>query len=427
MVGSLGTITPSQTWAILVRHATDEIAPLRLQELCRDIGRVSSLVAVHNTEGDDCLAGNGSTNNSTIIVDLSRQRMTDRTLNHLLHLAASMHLREFITQVAWGQNDPRKPVRAVQARKPSIRMPMFDKAKLTRFREEINIAASEANSVVSDPSLNATPNANMPSTAANNAPRVIPSMHLALRVPNNNSSTNSAQKQNVMLDLCGINVLTAIHREWHRIQRWADSVRLGQLRGATGHMFRDVIIVGRGVAVAALQFVYGALQHDASASMASRFGLPSASSVADATSAAVNRLRLGNLTGGGGGGTATANNHNNSSSKVTTGRRMHFITSVDPVKIASTLSGLDPASTVVVSVAVTGKEETGLATKILKNWLLQINSKKESVLSKHMILVTGNERIASVIHKPESVFVLPEHSRCEPFLSTSSATLLVRT
>ena len=40
--------TASQAWAILKRHARDEMSPLRLQELCRDNDRVSSLVAVYN-------------------------------------------------------------------------------------------------------------------------------------------------------------------------------------------------------------------------------------------------------------------------------------------------------------------------------------------------------------------------------------------
>ena len=65
----------SQAWAILVRHARDDIQSLRLQELCQDNPRVSSLVSVHSND------------DSTLIVDFSRQRMTLETLDHLLHLA----------------------------------------------------------------------------------------------------------------------------------------------------------------------------------------------------------------------------------------------------------------------------------------------------------------------------------------------------
>ena len=78
----------------------------------------------------------------------------------------------------------------------------------------------------------------------------------------------------------------------------------------------------------------------------------------------------------------------------------------------------------VISFALQGKEETGLATQTMKTWLLQqLSSKKpEAVLSKHMLLVTANEQIAT---KPESIFVLPQHSQCEAFVNFSAATLLV--
>jgi hypothetical protein len=42
------------------------------------------------------------------------------------------------------------------------------------------------------------------------------------------------------------------------------------------------------------------------------------------------------------------------------------------------------------------------------------------------MLITGNDHIASIINKPESVHMVPEHSRCEAFTSFSAATLLVR-
>jgi hypothetical protein len=57
-------ITPSQSSSILARHA-NEIAPLRLLELCADEDRVASMMAVCNNEDEDRL----------LIVDFSRQRM----------------------------------------------------------------------------------------------------------------------------------------------------------------------------------------------------------------------------------------------------------------------------------------------------------------------------------------------------------------
>ena len=80
--------TASQAWAILKRHARDEINPLRLHELCRDNDRVSSLVTVHN-----------SNPNRMLVADLSRQRMTLETLNHLLRLASARGIRKYITQL----------------------------------------------------------------------------------------------------------------------------------------------------------------------------------------------------------------------------------------------------------------------------------------------------------------------------------------
>ena len=391
MVGHLlGTVTPSQAWAILKRHARDEIAPLRLRELCRDRDRVSSLVAVY---GD---AGGGD---HTLIVDLSRQRMTDATLNHLLCLSASQQLKDFITRVAWGQNNPRHPVQPARRNKknagkgePKLHMPMFDPNNLKHFQETLKTASQQQ---------------------ANDDPEhagadVMPTMHLALRVP--------AQKGYEMLAADGTNVLTGIHQEWHRIERLAEAVRRGQLRGGSGQMLRDIVVVGRGTAVAALQFVYSALQKDEQAVIATRFGL------APNESGGSRIRQFASLAGG--------QQHQSGHSAM--GRRILFLTSLDPNAAAALTAELDAATTLVVSVALEGNEETGLITSALKNWLLKslgsngsVNrNKTESILAKHMILITGNDRVATVINKPESVYLIPEHSRCEAFTSFSAATLL---
>jgi len=405
----LGSITPSQAWAILQRHARDEIAPLRLRELCRDNDRVSSLVAVYNsttettqTQTDGSAGSSSSSSDHTIIVDLSRQHMTDATLNHLLNLAASQQLKPFITRIAWGQNNPRRPVQPSSAirrnnknankknkKQPKVNMPNHLKEFQMAAALQPVTGAGAAADTDDDPSSS-----------------MMPSMHLALRVP--------PDKGYIMLAAAdGTNVLTGIHQEWHRIERFAESVRRGQLRGGSGQMLRDIVVVGRGTAVAALQFVYAVLQKDERAVIASRFGLAS-----DQHS---NRMRLANLTGGG--------QHPASNSAHVSGRRILFLTSLDPNAAAALTADLDPATTLVVSIALQGNEETGLVTSALKNWLLKSslgnnNRKTESVLSKHMILITGNDRVATVINKPESVYVIPAHSRCEAFTSFSVATLL---
>ena len=342
--------TASQAWAILKRHARDEITPLRLQELCRDNDRVSSLVAVHN-----------ATPNRMLLVDLSRQRMTLETLNHLLRLATARQVKKYITQLAWGQNDPDNPIVPLR-----LRQGKGDLSKTTRF-EEADQGAGRHHPVTGPPE------------GRENVQ--IPSLHLSLRAP--------AGKGLEMLTKEGTNALTGIHREWERLQRISESLRRGQLPGATGAMIRDVVVVGRGVPVQALRFVYHALLKDESATIGRRVGL--------------NDRRGGSH------------------------RRLKFLTSVDPVRAVAVVADLDPASTIVISLALRGNEETAVATQTMRSWLLRSlasGRRPEVVLSKHMVLVTGNERIAAQ-HKPESVFLIPEHSRCEAFTNFTASTLLV--
>ena len=108
-------------------------------------------------------------------------------------------------------------------------------------------------------------------------------------------------------------------------------------------------------------------------------------------------------------------------------RRMRFLTCLDPLAAASAVAGLDPASTMVISIALKGTEETSAATRTLKNWLLQgigHSRRPDIVCTKHMLLVTGSDRAAAA-NKPETVFLIPDHSRCEPFTTFTAATLLV--
>ena len=378
------SLSATQAWAILTRHARDEIAPLRLQELCRDNDRVSSLVAVYNTvsEANTTMTDHPeSKENRILIADLSRQRMTLETLNHLLKLTTARNLKKFITLLSWGRNNPSQPVLPSRARTKSTRGKHVDAKKTTRFEESDKGERRRRLAVIPTP----LPTDHMPS------------MHLALRVP--------ANKGYEMLLQDGSNALTQIHRDWNRIERFSDSIRRAQLRGVTGSMIRDVVVIGRGVPMAALQFVYTALLKDERAVLAARAGM---------SEAATARIRR-NLSGLATNGIAA--------------RRLKFLSSIDPIAAASAVADLDPASTLVISIALRGNEETGLTTKTLKSWLLHSlggNRRPDHILAKHMMLVTGNDHIASIINKPESVFIVPEHSRCEAFTSFSAATLLVR-
>jgi glucose-6-phosphate isomerase len=330
--------TASQAWAILKRHARDEIEPLRLQELCRDNDRVSSLVCVHSP-----------TPNRMLVVDLSRQRMTLETLNHLLRLASARGVRKYIARLAWGENDPDNPTLPNRTRQR-------DRTKAVRH----------------------------PKPSSGEEEIAISSFYLSLRVPEGSK----------MLNADGSNALRKIHHEWDRIKQISDSIRRGQLPGVTGSMIRDVLVVGRGVPVMALRFIYLALCKDETATIGRKAGLNDIN----------NRLR-------GGGGI----------------RRIKFLTSADPVRAAGVVGDLDPATTLVISIALRGNEETLIATNTLKIWLLQSlgnGRRTEAVFGKHMMLVTGNKKITSGL-KRESVLIVPESARSEPFSTFTAATLLV--
>lgn len=312
--------------------------------------------------------------------------MTLDTLNHLLKLATARHLKKFITQLAWGQNNPAHPVlpkRLINSKSGTQKYNATDSPtshKMTRFLE------------LETPQ----PSRNVAEALQQQQFESMPTMHLALRAP--------AKKGYEMFSQDGTNVLIEIHREWDRLQRLSDCIRRGQLRGVTGSMIRDVVVIGRGVPVAALKFIYAALLRDERAVLASRMGL-----VEPATS----RIRR-NFVGAG--------------NAPVSARRLFFLATVDPVAASEIVADLDAASTLVISIALNGNEETGLATRTLKSWLLQSlgsNRRADHVLAKHMVLVTGNDRIASVINKPESVHMIPAHSRCEAFTTFSAAGLLV--
>jgi glucose-6-phosphate isomerase len=343
----MAAATASQAWAILARHARDEISHLRLQELCSDQDRVSSLVAVYNAPEDRIL-----------LVDLSRQRMTLDTVNHLLRLANARGVPKYIQRLAWGQNDPDNPVVPARLRKQEGSPRLL---RQTRFFE-----AGEPNKRT-----------------------IMPTMHLALRAPKKSGLE--------MLTADGNNALIGIHRDWERIERFSDSVRKGQLKGATGAPIRDVIVVGRGVPVMALKFLYEALLRDAEGLAAAIEGIHESSRSRRSSSDGMHR-------------------------------RMRFLSSLDPLAAASAVADLDPATTMIISIALKGTEETSAATRTLKNWLLQgvgHSRRPDIVFTKHMLLVTGSDRVAAA-NKPETVFLVPDHSRCEPFTTFTAATLLVR-
>jgi hypothetical protein len=172
----LSIVVPAQAWAILKRHAHEEVAPLRLQELCRDEDRTTALIEVYQTEY------------SVLIVDLSRQRMTDMTINHLLGLAVSMNLNRFIQQIAWGRNDPWTTMeRSAMENGAEQALPQHARSELVAGSLRRGTAEQHA---ARDPSS-----------------IMIPSMHLAMRVP--------PDKGYEMFD-GNKSILPEIHSSWER-------------------------------------------------------------------------------------------------------------------------------------------------------------------------------------------------------------------
>lgn len=296
-----------QCLAILSRHARDEVGPLRLQELCTDTERVNSLVEVHNrspgaVERYECstahlhrlhqqsqqsgggtsstgISGSSDTggtaatpakryrsttaiqagespfypsvgsidtsdhSNRLLLVDLSRNRMTVDTVNHLLRLARARDVRGFIRTLAWGWNDRFDPVVPLRSRKgigtsgggpgsnPSdLRREgstMSGAARHARFAEDVKEGGGRGGT---DNKINGIASASFAdqsrgggrsgSGGVSSSPmRTSPSMHIALRAP------AGAGMEMYLPD--GTNALDGIHETWDRIMRLSDSIRRG--------------------------------------------------------------------------------------------------------------------------------------------------------------------------------------------------------
>jgi glucose-6-phosphate isomerase len=324
--------TASQAWAILARHARDEIQSLRLQELCQDNHRVSSLVSVQSND------------DSTLIVDFSRQRMTLETLDHLLHLANACGCIDLMQEELPYHHPPNSLYLALRAPRGS--------SMILLPHDSATLATAGAKSTATQ-SPNQTP----------------------------------------------MNACPIVHTEWERVQRISEGYRRGQLRGVTGAVVKDVIVVGSGVALHSLRFVYEALMQDPAGCFASKDGLAELLTRRTFTTTVID---VGH-------------------------RRLRMVSSVDTLATAKAIEDLDPASTLVISLAMTGQEETGLASRLLKNWLHKSlaggGRKADLIFSRHMLLVTGNDRLYQA-SKPESVFSVPSFCRSEPFCTLSNMTLL---
>lgn len=386
------TPKPSQAWSILTRHARDEILPIHLQQLCSDKDRVSSLVSVHSSTYKDT--------KRMILLDISRQRMNLDTINHLLRLAFSLDLRGYIRRFSWGHNNPENPITKEQIQNTSllkgnnnnnrnigrIRNNSFLSSQQQQQQQNKSVASNNAHETSS------------PWGAKNFNPDGSQSMHMALRAPRDDPSM-------AMFTADATNALEAIHEEWSRIELLANTIRAGKLRGVSGQPLRDVVVVGRGVSVLGLKFVYNALRQNKEAIQASRKGVIDEYMSTSWTKRAA---------------TAITNNITEAC------RRMRFVSCADPTLVQQAVDDLNPSTTIIISVALRENEDTEFATRYMYSWLSRDlkGYKREHITSHHMFLVTGDELLKQV--KPESTFLIPDHSRCEAFGTFTAAALLVR-
>jgi hypothetical protein len=384
------TPKPSQSWSILTRHAKDEILPIHLQQLCSDKDRVSSLVSVHSSTYRDV--------KRMILLDISRQRMNLDTINHLLRLAASLDLRGYIRRFSWGQNNPENPITREQIQNTSML-----RGANGRYIGRVRPNSFQQQSAPSSHSNNLHEPSSFWGGAAVASSPLNPdgshSMHMSLRVPRDDPTM-------AMFTGDATNALEVIHGEWSRIELLTNTIRAGKLRGVSGQPLRDVVVVGRGVSVLGLKFIYNALRQNSEAIQASRKGVVDESMAASWTKRAA---------------TAITNNISEAC------RRMRFVSCADPTLVQHAIEDLNPQSTIIVSVALRENEDTEFATRYMYGWLSRSlkGYKREHITSHHMFLVTGDELLKQV--KPESTFLIPNHSRCEAFGTFTAATLLVCT
>ena len=138
-------IAPSAAWSMLRRHAADDVGALKLVDLKLVKHDDDDYVAVHrssNTVGDNSSAvrernsGDGGDDGShLLIVDWSRQRMTNDTMGHLMSLSVSMEIKEKILDLAWGKLAPHSKL---QSKLPQGDRGTFDQHLLPYNRQHDN-------------------------------------------------------------------------------------------------------------------------------------------------------------------------------------------------------------------------------------------------------------------------------------------------
>jgi len=170
-----------------------------------------------------------------------------------------------------------------------------------------------------------------------------PVLHMALRAPRDYSMGSP-------------DVVPQVHRVLDQILRFSDSVRGDLLVGATGRPLRDIVCIGIGGSYLGAEFVVEALKTDPTARSAS------------------------------------------------SGRRLRFLANVDPVAVERALTGLEPASTLVIVISKTfTTAETMLNAKTVRKWL--VDDLGKDAVSRHMCAVSTNLDATTAFGiSPDNVF-----------------------
>ena len=163
-------------------------------------------------------------------------------------------------------------------------------------------------------------------------------LHVALR---------AGADQEILVD--GSDVVPEVHRTLERMARWAEVLASGKHLGVAGERIRDVVNIGIGGSDLGPAMAHRALTDFAS-----------------------------------------------------TGLRAHFVSNVDPSDVAGVLSGLDPASTVVVVSSKTfTTQETMANARTAVRWLAEGLGVANGALGAHLFAVSSNVDAATKFGVPE--------------------------
>ena len=170
-------------------------------------------------------------------------------------------------------------------------------------------------------------------------------LHVALR---------AAKGTKIVLD--GQDTVAEVLKVQAQIKRFAEAVRGGTWKGATGKALTDVVAIGIGGSYLGPEFVFEALRTD-----------PGCAKAAE-------------------------------------GRRLRFLANIDPIDVTRALDDLDPETTLVVVISKTfTTAETMLNARTLRGWL--VKHLGEKAVAKQMVAVSTNlAEVAKFGIDPKNVF-----------------------